>query len=240
MIEIQGIGTQEELACISYVTEDYLKDISRTLDKSFIERHGCRFWDFGMTVFHGDFKESDVVLDVGGACSFIMVYLSKFFKKGYIIDPSIFHGWCDDWFEMAMQFDVFKSGKVEVIAQNARLLPFEDKYFDKVITFSALEHFHDNDDTLCCQEIHRVLKDDGLFIGTVDFNPITEIPEHPTARVYTYESFFRRIVNPAGFKLFGEASKWVADFVPEKVDYIAVAIFFKMVKENDREIVSSQ
>lgn len=235
MIEIQGFGTQEELACISYVTEDYLKNLSRTLDKSFIAGYGCRFWDFGMMVFHGDFKESDVVLDVGGACSFIMAYLSKFFKKGYIVDAANegIPEWYDDWFEMVMQFDVFKNGKIEVIAQNAKSLPFDDKYFDKVITFSAFEHFEESDDTLCCKEIHRVLKDDGLFLGTVDFNPITEMPRpvtHPTARAYTYESFFRRIVNPAPFKLYGE-SRWTEKLVPEKVNYAAIALFFKMVKK---------
>jgi len=236
MIKTQNFTTKEEGVFIKGVRTDYQQMMSEYFDSEFIERYAFRWWDFGLTMFHADFKETDVVLDVGGGCSFFMAYLSKFIQSGYIIDngssvPGSSVPFFEEWLEMMPQFKVFQNGQIELIVQNAASLPFKDRFFDKVVTFSALEHFEGEDDTLCAKEIYRVLKDDGIFIGTVDFNPISEQPrpkQRPETKTYTYESLYRRIINPANFSLSGEAH--FVDPIPDKVSYIATVIFFKLFK----------
>lgn len=49
---------------------------------------------------------------------------------------------------------------------NAEDLPYQDKYFDKVVCSSSLEHF--KDDIKALKEMHRVLKPNGSVVLTVD------------------------------------------------------------------------
>lgn len=231
MIVTPCFTTESEREHIAKFRQDYLQDIGAKFAPSFLETYSLRDWEYGITLYHSMFSESDCLLDVGGGESFFMAYAAKFINQGYIVDNAFVpRQWYDDWVKMMMQFAAFQSGKVKIIEQNAKSLPFEDKFFDKVVTFSALEHFLDDDDTLVVQEIYRVLKDDGIFLGTVDFNPCNEYP-HPTSpdyRAYTYESFWRRIMRPSKFKLVGETN--YLSPLPKKVDYIASALFFALKK----------
>ncbi len=49
---------------------------------------------------------------------------------------------------------------------DAEDLPYPDKYFDKVVCSSSLEHF--NDDIKALREMNRVLKSDGVVVLTTD------------------------------------------------------------------------
>jgi len=49
---------------------------------------------------------------------------------------------------------------------NAEMLPFEDRTFDKVVSACALEHFQNDDAAI--KEMYRVLKNDGALVLTVD------------------------------------------------------------------------
>ena len=231
MISSPDFTISQEREAVAQFKEDYLREFGDKFERSFLEGYALRDWEYGLTLLYAKLKDTDCLLDVGGGESFFMAYAAKFINQGYIVDNAFVpRQWYDDWVKMMMKFAAFQTGKVKILEQNAKSLPFEDKFFDKVVTFSALEHFLDDDDTLAVQEIYRVLKDDGILLGTVDFNPCNEYP-HPTSpdyRAYTYESFWRRIIRPSKFKLIGEAN--YLSPLPKKVDYIAAPLFFALNK----------
>lgn len=56
------------------------------------------------------------------------------------------------------------TGKMAVGQANARQLPFQDESFERVLMFDVVEHLYPWELTEALQEVHRVLKPDGLFI----------------------------------------------------------------------------
>lgn len=210
---------------------EFVQDYQRRIGEGLCKDYGFRAWDYCVTFQQANFQPNDIVLDVGGACSHFLMYASNFIKRGFIIDDnSSSRTWFDDWFESLFAFQNFINGKLVVIQENAIHLPFKGEYFDKIVTFSALEHFQGEDDILASKEIYRVLKTGGLFLGTVDFNPIYEYPmaESPKNRVYTYETIHTRVIKPAGFKLTGE--EWRLDNIPLLEDFTIGSLFFKVKK----------
>lgn len=209
-------------------TVDFRKDYEEKIGTDFVQF--CRDWEYGFTFQHGDFQPSDIILDIGGACSYFLLYISDHIKQGFIVDDaSTSSTWYDDWYKSLFLFEAFIKGKIIVIKQNAASLPFRDCFFDKIVTISALEHFVGEDDIATSLEAYRCLKPGGCFLGTVDFNPVYEYPrlEYLDERVYTYESFWDRIIYSAGFKLFGDAQ-----YVDKNLDWKEKRdfFFFKVVK----------
>jgi len=66
-----------------------------------------------------------------------------------------------------------KNLKGSLLSGSAVKMPFPDDYFDLIISISAIEFIEDLD--LACQEILRVLKEDGTFIViTPGFSPVLD------------------------------------------------------------------
>lgn len=172
------------------------------------QAYSFRLWEYPAALYYSQIKESDIILDVGGGFSAFAPYLATFVHQVFCIDngktiPPLFK----IWQESLVFFDTVRQGKIEVIIQDAASLPFPDKFFDKIFSFSALEHFEDGD-ILAAKEIARCLKDDGIFCGTVDWSPVSEYPlaAQPEYRAYTYDSFYQRIMKPGNFVFMGEPS----------------------------------
>lgn len=183
-----------------------------------------RQWEYAMAMKYVKPSKHDIVLDIGcGATNFI-IFIAHYVSKVFGIDIGTLNevgieqylsaltpsdNYYSAWLNSLSCYEDFNSGKVEVVTQNARMLPFPDEYFDKVYSFSALQGFEDDDDTLCSKEVFRVLKPGGRFCGTVDFNILTEKPlgENDPRRTYTHDAFLRRIVKPPGFMLLGREDR---------------------------------
>lgn len=81
---------------------------------------------------------------------------------------------------------------------NAEYLPYSDRYFDKVVCSSSLEHF--KDDIKALKEMHRVLKTNGRIVLTTDSftYPISEelkkrhMKIHCVVNYYTQETLKER------------------------------------------------
>lgn len=196
------------------------------------EWHGVAYlpreWDYSMAMYNVGCDPDDIVLDVGCGCSYFIFYIADCVKKVYGIDNATF-GCYAKWRKTLKSFNDYNCGKVEVVEGNASVLPFEDESFDKIFSFSALEHFIDDDDTKCVKECFRVLKPGGIFCGTVDYNPLKEWPieGNTVCRVYTLKSFYARLLEPTGFEMY---DKEYLEPIPEVVNYIATTLFFMFKK----------
>ena len=226
------------------LTNNNLVDISKTeaINKQLLSiiklewisnnTYWIRPWDFSMCMELVPPKQTDVVLDIGCGISPFIFFIADYVSKVYGIDNGVFSNY-KQWHDTLTEFDDYNNGKVEVITQNAAQLPYPNETFDIVYTFSALEHFNDDDESACMKEVYRVLKSNGVFCGTVDFNPITEFPrkgmKKAFTRTYTYEAFISRIIEPSGLSLLGEFHK--LNPMPESVAYVAKEMFFALVKD---------
>lgn len=193
-----------------------------------------RGWQYPEAILQAELKPEHVVLDIGCASSYFGVYITNKVNRVYGVDDIetyAFTTYTIAWMESLRDFPAYHKGDFVLLFSNASILPFPDNYFDRVFTFSAMEHFVDDDDILCVREIARVLKPGGLFLGTVDYNPATEYPTGAIwDRMYTHESLWRRIITPSGLAMVGEDYE-AAIAVPESVAYLAEAIFFILRKD---------
>jgi len=189
--------------------------------------------DYSYSLYRAQPDEDDVVLDVGCGCCYFLNVLAQYAGEVHGIDwLHSYAEWCVvPWLDTMREYKDFQDGKINFIDGNAAVLPFGDNSLDKIYSISALEHFLDDDDILCVQEIRRILKPGGIFIGTVDYNPITEQPlgAESSCRAYTYDSFIERIIKPSGLLLIGD--DYVSDFcIPAEVEYIVAPLFFHLRK----------
>jgi len=120
-------------------------------------------------------KPLDTVIDIGCGESTLILLLAKYAKKVYGIDNMTFANY-KDWFNDIKDKKEFKSGKIQLFEQSAKNIPLETESIDVVYTVSALEHFENDEDIMCAKEVGRILKVGGYFIGTVDYNPVSEKP----------------------------------------------------------------
>lgn len=195
-----------------------------------------RTWDYGAILHYGNFQKDDIVVDIGGGASYFFIYLTKFVKECWCVDP-LRPAWNvnEALLQSLGHYQAYTEGRARIHVQNARKLPFPDNSVDTIITCSAMEHFENEDDIRCAEEIYRVLKPGGLFLGTVDYNIFSEyFPEkYGEARVYTYHSFMDRIYTPSKLTLTGP--DFLKDYaIPEMTEenkYIIGTLFFRLRKE---------
>uniref|UniRef100_A0A6M3KDM4 Putative methyltransferase n=1 Tax=viral metagenome TaxID=1070528 RepID=A0A6M3KDM4_9ZZZZ len=187
--------------------------------------HLPRSADYATILKNVHLASDDVVLDVGGACSYFAHFISPLVREVHLIDSLTGFSCGKPWLA---SMDTLKS-PVRIIEANAAVLPYPDETFNKVFTFSALEHFVDDDDIKCVQEIYRVLKPGGIFAGTVDYNAITERPYGIASicKTYTLRTFFQRIVLAAEFWPVGKVSLLK---IPERVTYDTASLLFVLSK----------
>jgi len=195
-----------------------------------------RTWDYGAILHYGNFQKEDIVVDIGGGASYFFIYLTKFVKECWCVDPL-----CPAWninealLRSLEHYQAYTEGRARIHVQNAKKLPFSNESIDKIITCSAMEHFENEDDIRCAEEIYRVLKPGGLFLGTVDHSLFSEhFPErYGEARFYTYQSFMDRIFTPSKLALTGP--DFLKDYaIPEMTEenkYSIGTLFFRLRKE---------
>lgn len=120
------------------------------------------YWGHYLRLVANYLKSQDKILDIGCGPNGMINYIDK--GERYGLDPLM------DFYlsNFEMPKDVkWRKGIGEEI-------PFENEYFDVVITTNTLDHSHQPERML--KEIHRVLKKDGLLILTVDcYGPFSQL-----------------------------------------------------------------
>lgn len=99
----------------------------------------------------GEFRETDKVLDLGGGKGRIAKFFVDKVEEITVLDSSA-----------GMIKRCKKQEGLSCILGEAEKIPFKDSYFNKVIIVEAFHHFQDQ--RRACQEVRRVLKEDGRVI----------------------------------------------------------------------------
>lgn len=227
-----------------YIKDKPYKDIyveyAKSRDPWLIERFFLRGWEYSAVVHFGKFTEIDTVLDLGGARSYLLPFIvSKYGCDGFIYDLGVdYDGLYTYWLMTMATTKEYFDRKVIVMKGYASHLPFRENYFDKIITVSAFEHFPDFGDrwgdVSAAREAYRALKPGGLFLGSVDFNPMSE-RLLPPAMCYNLKTFMSRIVEAAPFKLVGDVimpewGKEEPDFLSPDFPKKVMQLFFILTK----------
>jgi ubiquinone/menaquinone biosynthesis C-methylase UbiE len=228
------IHTIQNLEASAALREEMESEYIEFVGDKHAKTSAFRGWEYHEAILVAGLEAEHAILDVGCASSHFGLYVADKVDKVYGIDhieTYAFTRHTVPWMESLRDFSAYRNGDFVLVLSNAAKLPFADSFFDRVFTFSAMEHFLGQDDSLCAREVRRVLKVGGLFLGTVDYNPTTE---HPTGeecvRTYTHESLWRRIIRPSGLSLIGTDHE-ASVSVPDSVAYLAQAIFFALRKD---------
>ncbi len=138
-------------------------------------------WEFAMIYLTleklGYLNETKTGLSMGGGCERVLYSIANKVKKLYVTDIySDENDWDtartadpNDFIKLNKPFEIDDS-KYEAISMDMRDLKFEDETFDFCYSSCAIEHIGDYKDFIThLNEVHRVLKNDGVYVLTTEF-----------------------------------------------------------------------
>lgn len=176
-----------------------------------------RTTEFGLTMQYGEFRSSDVILDIGSP-KLLSLYLAK--TLGADVYSTDIDGYFIPEYQTLRQIERLSSDRFHVEIEDGRKLGYPDEFFDKVFSVSVVEHIPDEGDSACLREIGRVLKPGGRCMLTVPFgrapkNQYRKASEFywsnlsTTAedgsvffqRRYDEAALYGRLINPSGLSL---------------------------------------
>lgn len=140
-----------------------LRKIATDLTRQRGRQRDFRLWEYSVCVHNAELRQGEMVLDIGSGGSILPVYLAM---CGCVVT-------CCDFkkskkFRRTIQAIKDFGVNVKVDFCDARDLFYEDRRFDKIFCVSVLEHIPNEEDKKALGEIHRVLANNGIFVGTVD------------------------------------------------------------------------
>jgi len=130
-------------------TKEYYNGIASGYDELYGEEQ-LKKWEIARKII--SFDKDDVVLDIGCGTGIITKEIAKLVRKVVAIDIS-----------KEMIKNAPKAKSIKYFVADATKLPFPDKSFDKIISFTVLQDIKDKDSAL--SEMKRVCK--GKILLTV-------------------------------------------------------------------------
>ena len=180
--------------------------------------NACRRVEINNIIKAGNFRKTDLVLDIGSGDGYWTHYFGKMCSAIIGVEPYKEH------LRIAQKK---YSGNCNFVSGSAESLSFESGSFDKVISVCVFEHLFNDEQAF--SEIFRVLKPKGKLLATVDSLNSKYISgnyrkkhmqECYCAQTYTVESITGKLKD-SGFKNI-------------KSDYIigsAISIFYEKLSE---------
>ncbi|SFW15608.1 class I SAM-dependent methyltransferase [Ruminococcus flavefaciens] len=164
-----------------------------------MNEHHSPVTDWSLEFF--EFRDEDKVLDIGCGGGETIRKISQKLKNGRIYGA--------DYSELSVKLSTqhnvndVKCGKVSVVEASVENLPFEDNFFDKIITVESFYFWPDPQENL--KEVYRVLAKGGRFLIVADINGDAELDETDIEGIQKYQLFnptlaeFRTLLEKAGF-----------------------------------------
>ncbi len=198
--------------------QPYFKKIA----SSILVNDPFRPWEVPAVLMASDIDARKTYLSVGAwHCS--ATYIIGQVAKIHALDVN---SSVTDWLDN--EFGLHWPPKVTVkVPSKKGVLPYPDKYFDIVISVSAIEHGENEEDIDTTRECGRVLKKGGKFIFTTEFGP--EFRGYDSVvggRIYNETQIMERLIKPSGCRLVG----------PYPDDYVQMLIFKRPDYENIKRV----
>ena len=164
-----------------------------------MNEHHSPVTDWSLGFF--EFMDEDKVLDIGCGGGETIRKISQKLKNGRIYGV--------DYSELSVKLSTqhnannVECGKVSVVEASVENLPFEDNFFDKIITVESFYFWPDPQENL--KEVYRVLAKGGRFLIVADINGDAELDETDIEGIQKYQLFnptlaeFRTLLEKAGF-----------------------------------------
>lgn len=164
-----------------------------------MNEHHSPVTDWSLGFF--EFRDEDKVLDIGCGGGETIRKISQKLKNGRIYGA--------DYSELSVKLSTqhnansVECGKVSVVEASVENLPFEDNFFDKIITVESFYFWPDPQENL--KEVSRVLAKSGRFLIVADINGDAELDETDIEGIQKYQLFnptlaeFRTLLENAGF-----------------------------------------
>lgn len=180
-------------------------DFYRFIEQGTIEG-ACRYFEYWY--IYSKLPKKGNVLEIGAGKSALPLALKE---KGLSVTVT-------DISESAVLYQA-KQGLEAVQVKDCKL-PFENNSFDVVISASAIEHFEN--DVEMVNEVHRVLKPNGLFILALPASTETITnryagSNHPPEKVYSekeYKKVFLKNFTEEDRQMYVITDEQPTDFVP--------------------------
>lgn len=216
--------------------------LSRMLELLIHPISSIRYFEFDFARKHIGQLENKRVLDVSSPRLFAFYLCKSNPNLTYIMINSD----QKDVKETRFQANAFDVRNFSVYKSDARLLPYKDKQFNKVVSISVIEHIESDGDTKAVKEMWRVLKPGGKLILTTHIarHPRVEYRDHDQynlsskkrkkyffQRIYDENSWQKRIlshipISPTLQRIWGEKekgwfdayiSRWIVHGIEETV-----------------------
>ena len=163
-MSLQGYGTR---LGANLLTHGHLRAGLRYLIKP------VNYWrtaEFAAVCREAHFHRADRILDIGSP-KLLALYLAD--RVGAEVHATDIEPCAFETLALARNLRGISPSRLALEVEDGRRLSFAEASFDKVYSVSVLEHIPDQGDTLCIEEIHRVLKPGGRCVLTVPFAPIS-------------------------------------------------------------------
>lgn len=177
---IKSVVNKPELTYEKFI-EDYQEFINELPELGDINKlpsgyfTNIRGFDYYQVFKHGDFKSTDIVLDVGSLHTFYCVYLAEICAEVHATDSFY---WAErnyaknlqsvnDWIDVVQ---MASNNKVLAYAMDVQYTQMSllNKHFDYIVCISTVEHIHQ--DRLAIENMLTMLKDGGKLLLTTEYN----------------------------------------------------------------------
>ncbi|MFX1449851.1 MAG: class I SAM-dependent methyltransferase [Promethearchaeota archaeon] len=185
-----------------------------------------RTWEYSHLIEHLNITRPSIILDAGGASTPIVFYLGYLKNKVYTIDLS-----------KELVDNSNKASKImgwDIIAKQADLtnIPFEDNFFDYIISVSVLEHMSNALKIKGMKEFERVLKPGGLIGLTIDYGESNDNYKNHVP-LKSIEEIYEILIKPTNLNVYGN-QKLLEDRQRMKFfgkGYTLYALFLQKIKD---------
>ncbi|MCR4925778.1 MAG: methyltransferase domain-containing protein [Clostridiales bacterium] len=148
-----------------------------------IRMNDSHFEVTGWALSFFNFKDYDTILDIGCGGGLTLNRISKKVPNGKIYGV--------DYSDISVSTsketnaEDISSGKAEILKASVENLPFENDFFEKIITVESFYFWPEPIENL--REVRRILKPDGQFLLVADIYNRDDLPQHAKENIAKYK-----------------------------------------------------